>query len=61
MNNSKTLVFKRDLETVKLDDDVTLGGRLFHTCTAVTGKARPPMVAQQARRIDFRGEQFANF
>jgi len=36
--------FKRDLQTAKLDDDVTLDGREFHT---VTGIARPPGVVQR--------------
>ena len=41
------LRFQASLKTVKLDDDVTLGGRLFPMCAAVTGKAWPPMVARR--------------
>ena len=43
------LCFKRDLKTVKLDDDVTLGGRLLHMCATATGKARSPLVARRTR------------
>ena len=43
------LSFQARLKTVKLDDDVTLGGRLLQTCAAATGKARPPMVARRIR------------
>jgi len=49
VNNS---VFKRDLKTAKLDDDVTLDRRVFHTCAAgATGNAPPPMIAQRTRRM----------
>jgi len=38
-----------DLKTAEHHNDVTLDGRVFHTCAATTGKARPPMVAQWTR------------
>jgi len=44
-------VFKRDLKTAKLDDDVMLDRRVFHTCAAATGKVRPPIVAQRTREM----------
>jgi len=47
----KQLSSQERLETFKLDDDVTLDGRLFHTFAATTGKARPPMVSRRTRGI----------
>jgi len=43
--------FQGILENFKLDDDVTLDGRLFKTFAAATGKARPPMVSRRTRGI----------
>jgi len=43
------LCLQARLETAKLDYDVTLDGRVLHTCAAASGKARPPMVAQRTR------------
>ena len=40
----KALVLRRCLKTVNDVDEVTLDGRLYRTCKAVTGKARSPMV-----------------
>ena len=43
-HRKKSSDLRRRLKTVSDVDEVTLDGRLFHTCEAATGDERSPMV-----------------
>jgi len=51
-NKEKKCDFKREQKTESDEAETTCCGRLFHTRTAATGKARSPYVTSLVRRTD---------